>query len=206
MHIEFLVEEPSIKAALTHLLPQIFSSHVTFTIHPFQGKPDLMKKLPKRLKGYCSWLPNDWKIIILIDEDRQECQQLKMELETIAQKAGFVTKSSVIKNQVFQVVNRIVIEELEAWFFGDVEAICQAYPRVKSSLANQKRYRDPDAILGGTWEALERELKKAGYHQGGLEKYKASGDIAKYMSPQVNRSKSFQVFYHTLLELTKNNQ
>ncbi|RAQ39995.1 hypothetical protein B9S53_18345 [Arthrospira sp. O9.13F] len=206
MHIEFLVEEPSMKAALTHLLPQIFASNVTFKIHPFQGKLDLIKKLPQRLNGYRFWLPDDWKIVILIDEDRQECEQLKMDLENIAQKAGLITKTSVSKNQFFQLINRIVVEELESWFFGDVEAICKAYPRVKGSLAEQKRYRDPDAILGGTWEALERELKKAGYHQGGLEKYKASADIAKYMIPQVNRSKSFQVFYHTLLQLTQNNQ
>ncbi|WP_375341409.1 DUF4276 family protein [Lyngbya sp. CCY1209] len=56
-----------------------------------------------------------------------------------------------------------------------------------------------------TWEALERVLKRAGYHKGGLEKYKASGDIAQHMTPEVNRSQSFQVFYRSLLELTGNN-
>jgi hypothetical protein len=99
-----------------------------------------------------------------------------------------------------------VVEELEAWFFGDVEAICQAYPKVSANLANQQPYRDPDAIKGGTWEALERVLQKAGYHPGGLEKYKASSEISQYMNPKSNRSKSFQVFYHGLLDCINSKQ
>jgi len=202
LHLEFLVEEPSIASALTHLLPKILSSNVEFKVHAFQGKQDLIKKLPDRLKGYRQWLPENWKIIILIDEDREDCQELKEKLETAAIEAGFITKSSGLSNQDFQILNRIVIEELEAWFFGDVEAIRKAYPRVSPHLAQQKAYRNPDAIPGGTWEALERVLKRAGYHKGGLEKYKASGDIAQHMTPEVNRSRSFQVFYRSLLELT----
>ena len=93
-----------------------------------------------------------------------------------------------------------MVEELEAWFFGDVQAICQAYPKVSANLATKEKYRYPDAIKGGTWEALERVLQKAGYHQGGLEKYKASSEISKYMNPKSNRSKSFKVFYKGLLQ------
>ena len=93
-----------------------------------------------------------------------------------------------------------MVEELEAWFFGDVEAIRQAYPKVSANLATQQKYRSPDAIKGGTWEALERVLRRAGYHQGGLEKYKASSEISQYMNPELNRSKSFQVFYRGLLQ------
>lgn len=50
----------------------------------------------------------------------------------------------------FQVLNRLAIEELEAWFFGDVAALHSAYPRVPSTLGRRSRYRDPDAIRGGT--------------------------------------------------------
>ena len=140
----------------------------------------------------------DCKIVILIDEDREDCQLLKQQLETIAKKAGLITKTSRLKNQKFQLLNRIIIEELEAWFFGDVNAIRQAYPNVSPNLANQKPYRNPDKIKGGTWEALERVLKKAGYHQGGLEKYFAATEISPHMNPDINQSKSFQVFYQGL--------
>jgi len=173
---------------------------VSSKIHAFRGKTDLLAKLPNRLKGYQTWLPPDWKLVILIDKDREDCLKLKKQLEDMAISAGLITKSSCQKDKSFQVLNRIVVEELEAWFFGDVEAICQAYPKVSPHLAKQKRYRDPDAIKGGTWEALERVLQKAGYHQGGLEKYKASSEISKYMNPESNRSKSFNVFYRGLLQ------
>jgi hypothetical protein len=46
MHVEFLVEEPSAEAALQNLLPKIVGNVATFTIHPYQGKPDLFKNYP----------------------------------------------------------------------------------------------------------------------------------------------------------------
>jgi hypothetical protein len=206
LHLEFLVEEASLESALTQLLPKILPSTVSSKIHAFRGKPDLLAKVPNRLKGYQAWLPPDWKIVVLIDEDREDCLKLKKQLEDMAISAGLITKSSCQKDKSFQVLNRIVVEELEAWFFGDVQAIRQAYPKVSPNLANQQPYRDPDAIKGGTWEALERVLKKAGYHPGGLEKYKASSEISQYMNPESNRSKSFQVFYQGLLEIINSKQ
>jgi hypothetical protein len=195
LHLVFFVEEPSIESALTQLLPKILPSNVTFNIHGYGGKPDLLAKLPDRLKGYQAWLPPDLKIVVLIDEAREDCLNLKKQLEDMAISAGLITKSSCQKDQSFQVLNRIVVEELEAWFFGDVQAIRQAYPKVSPHLAKQQPYRDPDAIKGGTAEALERVLKKAGYHLGGLDKPKASSEISQYMNPELNRSRSFQVFY-----------
>ena len=70
------------------------------------------------------------KIVVLIDEDREDCLKLKKQLEDIAISAGLIPKSSCQKYKSFQVLNRIVVEELEAWFFGDVQAIRQAYPKV----------------------------------------------------------------------------
>jgi hypothetical protein len=191
---------------LTQLLPKILPSNVTSNIHAYRGKPDISEKVPNRLKGYRAWLPPDWKIVILIDEERENCLKIKKQLEDIAISAGLITQSSCQKDKSFQVLNRIVVEELEAWFFGDVEANCQGYPKVSANLVNQQPYRDPDAIKGGTAEALERVLQKAGYHQGGLEKKKASSEISQYMNPELNRSKSFQVFYQGLLEIIKSKQ
>ena len=124
LHLEFLVEEPSLELALTQLLPKILPSNITFNIHRYEGKPDLLAKVPNRLKGYQTWLPPDWKIVVLIDEDREDCLKLKEKLEIMAISAGLITKSSCQKNKLFQVLNRIVVEELEVWFFSDVQAIC----------------------------------------------------------------------------------
>ncbi|MBD2663515.1 hypothetical protein B6N60_03410 [Richelia sinica FACHB-800] len=201
MHIEFLVEESSMNEALQNLLPKILGEKITFDIHSYQGKFDLLSKLPQRLRGYKSWLPSDHKIVVLVDEDREDCKLLKEKLEKIAIDAGFSTKKSVSLGDQFQVLNRIAIEELEAWFFGDVQALINAYPGVSPNLENQAKYRDPDAITGGTWEALEKVLQRAGYHKGGLEKRKAAREISLYMNPSNNRSKSFQIFYDGLLKL-----
>lgn len=201
MHFEFLVEEFSAKECLEQLLPKILSQSITYKIHNFRGKSDLLKKLPNRLKGYKNWMPDDYRIIILVDRDNEDCRILKDQLEDIAKQTGLITKSISQDKKTFQVLNRIAIEELEAWFFGHVNAIVSAYSKVSPNLGQQKKYRKPDEITGGTWEALEKVLQKYGYHKGGLEKVKAAREISKFMTPQNNCSPSFQVFYQGILEM-----
>ena len=201
MHIEFLVEEWSSKEVLNNLLPKIFDSSISYQIHAFQGKRDLLKKLPARLRGYKraykARLGNDYKIVVLIDEDRVDCKKLKDRLENIASDTGLISKSKADLNEPFQILNRIAIEELEAWFFGDIEAIVTAYPKVNKNIANKKKYRNPDDIGGGTAEALKKLLQDKDYYQG---KIQAAREISRYMNPKNNRSKSFQVFYDGLLQ------
>jgi len=198
MHIEFLLEERSAEEALKLILPKILPNDVSFYFHVFEGKQDLLKKLPARLRGYYKWIPEDWRIIVLIDEDRKCCQKLKAKLEEAASNAGFVTKSRATQKSSFQVVTRLAIEELEAWFFGDPEAIKNAYPKVSKTFQHQVRYRDSDAIPGGTFESLERLLIRASHCQGRLSKIAAARNIAPHMEPSRNRSKSFQVFVEGL--------
>lgn len=197
MLLHFYVEEPSAEAALIQLVPCILSGYeFDYDIFPFQGKSALLRNLPNRLKAY-RHRTDDWCVIVLIDRDDQDCLEIKQQLELFAHNSGLITRTR--SHEQFQVINRIAIEELEAWFFGDVEALVAAYPRVDPNLGQKAGYRDPDAIKGGTWEQLERVLKY--YHPGGLEKIRAAEDIAQYMQPGRNRSKSFQVFRDALLEI-----
>jgi hypothetical protein len=200
MHIEFLVEEPSAEAALRNLLPKLLSENISYIIHVFQGKRDLLKNLPKRLRGYRSWLPEDWYIVVLIDKDREECVELKQRLESIAHNDGFITRSNVSHYGKINIINRIAIEELEAWFLGDVSAIHQAYPRITRNLDKKTTFRNPDA-LHNTSEALGRVLKRAGYYRGGLPKIEVARRISLHMEPSRNISKSFQVFRDALQDL-----
>ena len=89
MHLEFLVEETSAEAVLQNIVPKVVGQTISFRIHPFQGKSDLLKKLPDRLRGYKNWIPKDWRIVVLIDRDNDECKQLKTKMELVAQRAGF---------------------------------------------------------------------------------------------------------------------
>jgi len=200
-HLEFLLEEPSAEAALHILLPKMLPGKLTYKLHPFQGKQDLFKKLPERLKGYKTWIPESWGIVILFDEDRQDCKEQKTKAETMARQAGFHTKSQTDLFGNFQVITRLCIEELEAWYLGDVPALCAAYPGVSPNLAKKSRFRNPDAIAGGTWEALQRVLQHAGYHENGLAKTRAARDICKHMDPARNTSPSFQIFRDTLYQI-----
>ncbi len=195
-HIEVLVEDYSTKAALENLLPKILPANVSSEIRSFQGKTDLLKKLPQRLQGYRAWLPDDWRIVVLCDRDNQDCQALKQQLEDYARDTGFTTKSSATDDQ-FTILNRIAIEELEAWFLGDAAAINRAYPKIPTDFTTRKRYRNPDTIKGA-WEALEALLQGKKYHLGGLNKVEAARNISQYMEPDRNCSESFQCFYQGL--------
>jgi hypothetical protein len=58
---------------------------------------------------------------------------------------------------------------------------------------------DPDAIKGGTWEALALLLHS--YYPTGLPKVEVARTVSALMVPERNRSHSFQVFWQGLLTL-----
>ncbi len=197
-HLEFLVEEPSMEAFLQALLPRLLPDDCTLAIHPYRGKHGLLRNLNGRLSGYKNWLPPDWRLFVMVDRDGDDCRELKASLEDAAVQSGLRTRSQA--DVCWQVVNRIVIEELEAWYFGDWEAMRKAYSRVPQSIPNRARYRDPDAVPGGTWEAFERILQRHGYFETGLRKIEAARAIAAHIDPQRNRSHSFAAFREVLAE------
>ena len=196
LHLEFLVEEPSMEAFLNVLLPRLFPD-CTFRVHAFQGKTDMLDKLRNRLKGYAHWPSNYGRIVVVVDCDDDDCYKLKQQLEQTATEVGLRTRSRAGGNP-WQVVSRIAIEELEAWYFGDWEAVRSAYPKVSSTVPN--RTPNPDAIKGGTWEAFERILQNGGYFKNGLRKVEAARTIAAHINPACNRSHSFVKFHYALIE------
>lgn len=147
-HVEVLVEEPSMEAALRMLLPRILGGR-SFEIHAYQCKQDLLSRLPGRLRGYRRWIPGNWRIAVIVDRDNDDCRELKAHLEQVALEADFTTRTAP-RGSLWTVVNRIVIEELEAWYFGDWEAVQMAYPRVPGTIPSRAKYRNADRIEGGT--------------------------------------------------------
>jgi hypothetical protein len=200
MHVELFLEEPSAEAFIDEFLPKVVPAGTTWKPIIFQGKADLLKNLESRLKGYSKWIPPEWRLVVLVDKDQGACTALKARLEAAAAAAGFPTKTNPKAGQ-FVVLNRIAIEELEAWFFGDVPAIVKAFPGVSPHLGSKAAYRIPDAIAGGTWEALERVLQGAGYFEEGIAKIRVAREIAVHMDPLNNRSTSFNKFISGLAAL-----
>ena len=204
MHFEILVEELSAEKVLHNILPKLITGEHTYNIITFQGKRDILRKLPQRLKAYSRWIPKDYLILILIDRDSQDCHELKAQLEQFATDAKLNTKSNPNVNNEFSVITRIAIEEIEAWFFGDEEAVRIAYPGAPKNFSRKAKYREPDPIQGGTWEALERVLKSAGYFKTGLRKTECAHKVSLHMEPLNNRSRSFQVFWEGLTYCLEN--
>lgn len=206
-HVELLVEEPSMEAALRLLLPKVLGD-LSFAIYPHQCKDELLLRLPQRLHGYGqrlkrdAWFRGKCRIVVVIDRDDDDCAKLKQRLERIANDAGLPTRSSA-NDGAYMVVNRLAIEELEAWYFGDWQAVQAAFPRVPATIPSQARYRDPDEIAGGTWESFERVLQKVGYYSGGLRKVEVARSVAAHMEPPRNTSPSFCTFRDVLLEMVR---
>lgn len=200
-HLEILVEEPSMAALLLELLPRVINEDVTFSIFTYNGKSDLLKKLPDRLLGYSSWLPENFGIVVLVDNDDDDCKALKATLEDHFARAGIPTKQSP-NGALFSGLTRIAIEELEAWYFGNWPAVNRSYPKIPLSTATKARFRNSDEIQGGTWEAFERICKVNGIFLSGLRKVETARAIGKEIDISENKSPSFQAFIDGIRMLT----
>lgn len=207
-HLILLVEEPSMEAFLRALLPRLMPARRSFEIHPFQGKDDLMAKLEARLRAYAQWLPEDWRVMVIVDRDDEDCRALESRMEAIGTRAGLLSRTRAIAAAGlvpegrcdWQLANRIAIEELEAWYFGDWSAVQAVYPKLPDGVSRSRGLRDPDAIAGGTWEAFERVLQRHGYAKAGLAKIEAARAIGRHVEPGRSRSPSFRAFHTALVE------
>jgi len=198
-HLEFLVEEPSMEAFLLQLLPKIIGNQATYSVHVHQRKSDLLSKLGGRLRAYSKWIPQIWRIFVIVDRDDDDCRLLKRRLEHEANTAGFLTRT-MSDRQHWQIVNRIAVEEMEAWFFAEWSGVRKAYPRVSAAVPSKAAFRASDAISGGTWEALERIFKAAGYFSSGLRKMECARAIGIHFDPTVSASPSFVMLREAVLE------
>lgn len=178
------------EALLRGLLPRVVGD-LSFDIYQHQGKHNLLKRLPGRLRGYRDWLPPSWRIIVVVDRDEDDCLQLKASLDRLVMEAGLSTRTSAAGSP-YAVVNRLAIEELEAWYFGDWAAVRIAYPGVSPHIPQQPRYRVPDAIAGGTWECFERILMRSGYFTTGLRKIEAARAISPFLDPEPTGRRAFR--------------
>ncbi len=202
MHLEFLVEDASGELLLKTLLPKLLGEQCdchTWRVHSYKGigrvpkglgkasdpaKRILLDQLPRLLRGYGQSSGID-AVIVILDLDRQHCGKFLDELNAI------LAACKPAPNTLF----RLAIEEMEAWYFGDIEALIQAYPRAKKEVLS--RY-DQDSICG-TWELLAdaiypgglAAIKKAGWPLPGQVKCEWAERISPFLEPERNRSPSF---------------
>lgn len=173
MKLVFLVEENSMRDTLNGLLPRVLPSGVTWQCIPHEGKSDLEKSIPRKLRA---WNEPGVRFVILRDQDSADCQQVKKHLVELCRQGG---KKDVLV--------RVVCRELESWFLGDFQAVETAMNvEGLTPLYGKAKFRQPDDV-----QAPFEEIKKL------IPLYqKGSGAraIAPHLEPSRNRSKSFQVF------------
>jgi len=173
----FLLEEPSMKSLLEALLPRLFpgwESGMHFLCVPHQGKSDLDLSIPRKLSAWR--IPGD-RFVIVRDNDNADCAQIKARLLRLCAQNG---RSDTLV--------RLVCQELEGWYLGDLESLAAAYGSDKlNSPALRKRFKNPDE-----WQKPSVELERLI-----PEFQKGSGArlMGQWLSAsRCNRSRSYQVF------------
>jgi len=213
VHFEILVEDLSGKIVLEAVVGRILGTNHTSRIISYRGighipenlqgtsdpsKRILLDRLPRLLRGYGKSLKNfPAAVVVVVDLDNKDCLHFKQEmLETLG---GCEPRPTTLF--------RIAIEEIEAWLLGDSDAIRAAYPNTREQVLNSYAQ---DSVCG-TWETLadaiypggSQRLKKVGYPHVGRVKCDWATNIARHLSPERNRSKSFQVFRDGLRTLAR---
>lgn len=186
--IEILVEEPSMAEFLRIILPNLLPAEWVIDnnifIRKHQGKSDLRKSIPVKLKAFSHW-HEPIGFIIMQDQDSNDCRLLKQEL---------IDLCSPHKN--IPTLIRIVCRELESWYIGDMEAIQKAYPEFKArTYSSKSKFRNPDLCNA------KDELKKI---LPAYQETSAARNITPHISINTNRSESFRQFVNGLLVFIQN--
>jgi hypothetical protein len=202
VHIEILVEDSSGEALLQILLPQLIGTwgepH-TWRLHAYKGvgrippglsttadpaKRILLDQLPRLLRGY-GRTPGVDAVVVVIDVDKRDCAEFLTELKTAASECNPAPKT----------IFRLAIEEIEAWYFGDRDALLKAYPKAKKKILDAYE----QDVRCDTWELLadavypggSTAIKKVGWPLPGQVKHEWAKNIGPHMTSNSNVSPSF---------------
>lgn len=172
----FMLEEPSMKALLNGLLPRLFPGWAEgehFQCIPHEGKNDLDSSIPRKLAAWR--IPED-RFVIVRDNDNANCNNVKAQLVKLCVKSG--RPDTLV---------RLVCQELESWYIGDLRALAAAFdlPKIDSA-ALRKKFYHPD-----TWQKPCIEVKRL---IPAFQKISGARATAPHLDLIANRSPSFQTF------------
>lgn len=171
-HLVFFLEEPSAREMLQGVLPKVLPEHVTADFIVFEGKQDLEKRLPRRLRA---WRRPDSRFVVVRDQDAGDCYEVKQKLAEICRRADRP-----------EALVRIACHELESFYLGDLAAVTEALGGQNlAKLQHRAKYRNPDRL-----HSPKRELKQLAPSYQPLSGSRA---IAALLDPQHNHSHSFRV-------------
>jgi len=174
MELVFFLEEQSAKVFLDGFLPFLLPPEISFRTIPHQGKHDLQRSLPRKLRA---WRDPHARFIILHDKDGNDCLLLKESLRKICAQARPDIRPLI----------RIACHELEAWYLGDFDALERAFPGFNAQhVRGRAKYRDVDSLAN----AAEELTKLVPTYQ----KVGGSRQLGTALKVGENTSQSFQTF------------
>lgn len=166
------LEEYSARVFLEALLPRIIDTTQWDIIYlVFDGKQDLMKNLPRRLR---TWQNPQAKFVIIRDQDSEDCRLLKQRILDIC-----------LQNGKPDALIRIVCHELETFYLGDLQAVALGLNRNGLEKSQYKSaYKSPDKLVNA-----KQILKKL--TQGAYREVSGSRAISAHLNIHSNCSVSF---------------
>ena len=176
----FLLEEESMMEFLTGLLPRILPPEWTFKLVPHEGKSDLEKSIPRKLRA---WRTPGTRFIVVRDQDSGDCAVIKAKLEQSCREAGRADG-----------IVCIACRELEAWFIGDLATVGEVFsvPQL-AGLQGKARFRNPDRL-----GSPSRELMALVPGYGKKSGARALGAV---LEPARTYSPSFRYFVRKVAEV-----
>jgi len=177
--IVVLAEEPSGRIIAEYLARKLGFDGRTLCLE-HQGKSDLERSFPRKIASWRS--PRPPRFVIMRDNDGADCFKLKEQL------VGLVPGWAAERVKI-----RIVVQELESWYFGDLDAVWKAGLVSEGALTRQKgkaQLRNPDEIRHA------KQMFKTKIVSGG--QIELARSIAPHLSLTDNRSKSFHAFVGSL--------
>ena len=173
MTLVFLLEELSMKVFLEGLLPKLLPAHIEYRLIPHEGKSDLEKSIPRKLRA---WRDPSARFIVVRDQDSGDCEAIKQRLVALCARAG--RPDTLV---------RIACRELEAWCIGDLEVVAMVFAQPGlSKLAAKRKYRSPD-----TMHKPSAELERLAVGYGKVAGARRMGAAIRL---EGGRSHSFKVF------------
>jgi hypothetical protein len=178
-NIVVLAEEPSGQVIAECLAQKLsIADHILCLQH--QGKSDLERSFPRKIGHWRSSRPP--RFIVMRDNDGANCLQLKARLLAL-----------VPRDAVNRVKIRLVVQELESWYLGDLDAVRRAGLLSQAQLVAQKRkaiLRTPDRI-GNAKQIFKNRVAEGG-------QIELARRIGPHLSLTDNKSPSFHAFVGAL--------
>lgn len=168
-------EEPS-AALVVRALARGLVPHRSVIVVEHEGRSDLEQSFPRKIAAWQH--PRDTRFLVVRDNDGADCVVLKRRLTDLAP-----------GDQNHLVRFRLVMQELEAWYLGALDALLAAgvikVAQLKS-LRTKKKYRDVERLTNA-----KEEFLKLASTTGQLALARQIGpELAKYP----NSSRSFVLF------------